>query len=160
MDIIRQLTKEPAQGGGVFEGVFYYPMRYYLGGIGTLRGYPYFSLSGGKVVFGRANFTFPIFNRGSKELAPFLFDKLYGSFFIETGATGNAARLSEIDFSRKPFLTDWGFELRMQMFSNYQVPMYGFFQIAFPTETTIPDRIDPTNPMDIDRFRIYFGLTI
>ena len=89
-----------------------------------------------------------------------MFDKLYGSLFIETGATGNAARLSEIDFSTKPFLTDWGFELRMQMFSNYQIPMFGFFQIAFPTEKNIPDRNDPTQMQEVDDFRIYFGLTI
>lgn len=155
-----QVIKEVQQDGGTFEGAFYYPLRYYLGGLGTLRGYPYFSLSGGKVVFGRANFTFPIFNRGSKELAPFLFDKLYGSFFVETGATGNAERLSDINFSTKPFLTDWGFELRMQMFSNYQIPMYGFFQIAFPTETTIIDRNNPAETIEVDDFRIYFGLTI
>lgn len=155
-----KVIKEPVQGGGTFEGAFYYPLRYYLGGIGTLRGYPYFSLSGGKVVFGRANFTFPIFNRGGKELAPFMFDKLYGSFFIETGATGNAPRLSDINWSTKPFLTDWGFELRLQMFSNYQVPMFGFFQIAFPTESTIPDRNNPAQTIEVDDFRIYFGLTI
>ena len=89
-----------------------------------------------------------------------MFDKLYGSFFIETGATGNAPRLSDINFSTKPFLTDWGFELRLQMFSNYRIPMFGFFQIAFPTETTIPDRNNPTETQEIDNFRIYFGLTI
>jgi hypothetical protein len=155
-----QPIKDQVVGGGTFEGAFYYPLRYYLGGIGTLRGYPYFSLSGGKVAFARANFTFPIFNRGGKELAPFFFDKLYGSFFIETGATGNAPRIQDIDFSTKPFLTDWGFELRMQMFSNYQVPMFGYFQIAFPTETVIPDRNDRTQTLEVDDFRIYFGLTI
>ncbi|MBS11186.1 MAG: hypothetical protein CME19_06255 [Gemmatimonadetes bacterium] len=155
-----KVIKEAVQDGGTFEGAFYYPLRYYLGGIGTLRGYPYFSLSGGKVVFGRLNFTFPIFNRGGKELAPFMFDKLYGSLFVETGATGNAAKLTDVDWSTKPFLTDWGVELRMQMFSNYQIPMYGFFQIAFPTETTIPDRNNPGQMMEVDNFRIYFGLTI
>ena len=46
------------------------------------------------------------------------------------------------------------------MFSNYQIPMYGFFQIAFPTETTIPDRNNPGQMMEVDNFRIYFGLTI
>jgi hypothetical protein len=155
-----QVIKESVTGGGTFEGAFYYPLRYYLGGIGTLRGYPYFSLSGGKVIFGRANFTFPIFNRSSKELAPFLFDKLYGSFFIETGATGNAGRLQDINFSTEPFLTDWGFELRMQMFSNYQIPLFGFFQIAFPTESTIGDRNNRSQTIEVDDFRIYFGLSI
>jgi Tol biopolymer transport system component len=156
-----QVIKDSTADGGTFEGAFYYPLRYYLGGLGTLRGYPYFSLSGGKVVFGRANFTFPIFNRGSKELAPLLFDKLYGSFFIETGAAGNAEKLKDISLkSTKPLLTDWGFELRMQVFSNYQIPMYGFFQIAFPTETTIQDRNNRTQSLEVDSYRIYFGLTI
>jgi Tol biopolymer transport system component len=155
-----QPIKEAQQGGGTFEGVFYYPLRYYLGGLGTLRGYPYFSLSGGKVVFGRANFTFPIFNKKSKELSPFTFSKLYGSFFFETGATGNAKKLSEIDFSTKPFLSDVGFELRMEVISNYIIPMFGFFQIAWPLDKTIPDRNDPTIINTIDDFRIYFGLSI
>lgn len=155
-----QVIKEPVQGGGTFEGAFYYPLRYYLGGIGTLRGYPYFSMAGGKVAFARANFTFPIFNRSSKELAPFIFDKMYGSVFFETGAVGNAAKLSDINFSTKPFLSDWGVELRLQLFQNYQIPMFGFFQVAFPTETTITDRNNPTETIEVDDFRIYFGLTI
>ena len=155
-----QPIKEAQQGGGTFEGVFYYPLRYYLGGLGTLRGYPYFTLSGGKVAFGRANFTFPIFNKKSKELSPFTFSKLYGSFFFETGATGNAERLSDIDFSTKPFLSDVGFELRMEVIANYVIPMFGFFQIAWPLDTTVPDRIDPTVMNKIDDFRIYFGLSI
>lgn len=155
-----QPIKEAQQGGGTFEGVFYYPLRYYLGGLGTLRGYPYFTLSGGKVAFGRANFTFPIFNKKSKELSPLTFSKLYGSFFFETGATGNAKRLSDIDFSTKPFLSDVGFELRMEVIANYIIPMFGFFQIAWPLDTTVPDRIDPTLTNTIDSFRIYFGLSI
>ncbi len=155
-----QAIKNVQQNGGTFEGVFYYPLRYYLGGLSTLRGYPYFTLSGGKVVFGRANFTFPIFNKKSKELSPFTFSKLYGSFFFETGATGNAQRLSDINFSRKPFLSDIGVELRMEVLANYVIPMFGFFQIAWPLDTSVPDRLDPTIINDIDSFRIYFGLSI
>ncbi|MBK34265.1 MAG: hypothetical protein CME26_01895 [Gemmatimonadetes bacterium] len=155
-----QPIKEVQQGGGTFEGVFYYPLRYYLGGLGTLRGYPYFTLSGGKVVFGRANFTFPFFTKKSKELAPFTISKLYGSLFFETGATGNAPRLSDIDFSTKPFLSDVGVELRFEIIANYVIPMFGFLQIAWPLDTTVPDRIDPTITNDIDSFRIYFGLSI
>ena len=117
-------------------------------------------MAGGKVAFARANFTFPIFNRSSKELAPFIFDKMYGSVFFETGAVGNAAKLSDINFSTKPFLSDWGVELRLQLFQNYQIPMFGFFQVAFPTETTITDRNNPTETIEVDDFRIYFGLTI
>ncbi|MDA0746051.1 MAG: hypothetical protein O2954_05990, partial [bacterium] len=130
--------KEVQQNGGTSEGVFYFPLRYYLGGLGTLRGYPYFSLSGGKVFFGRASFTFPIVETAGKELPPFLFSKIYGTVFVETGATGNFESLSSLldsdnKFKRSAFLTDWGFELRMQMSTFYSLPMFGYFQIAFPT---------------------------
>ena len=140
------------------EGVFYYPLRYYLGGIGTLRGYPYFSTSGGKALLARASLTFPIFKNAAKELPPFHFDKIYGTLFVETGATGNFKSLralldSDDRFKRSAFLTDWGFELRMQVFNNYRLPMYGYFQIAFPTRHRIQG-------VDIDKSRIYFGLTI
>ena len=140
------------------EGVFYYPLRYYLGGLGTLRGYPYFSTSGGKALLARASLTFPIFKHAAKELPPFHFDKIYGTLFVETGATGNFESLralldSDDKFKRSAFLTDWGFELRMQMFTHYRIPLYGYFQIAFPTRDTIQGR-------EIDKNRIYFGLTI
>ncbi len=140
------------------EGVFYYPLRYYLGGLGTLRGYPYFSTSGGKALLARASLTFPIFKSAAKELPPFFFDKIYGTFFVETGATGNFESLralldSDDRFKRSAFLTDWGFELRMQMFTHYRIPLYGYFQIAFPTRDSIRGQ-------DIDNNRIYFGLTI
>ena len=157
--------KKPQQNGGTNEGVFYYPLRYYLGGLGTLRGYPYFSMSGGKIFFSRASFTFPIVKSAAKELPPFFFDKIYGTVFIETGATANFESLkSRWDagnrFNRDAFLTDWGFELRMQLFSNYRIPMFGYFQIAFPTRDRIRDRNDPTIIREIDSRRIYFGITI
>ena len=160
-----QPIKEVQQDGGTFEGSFYYPLRYYLGGLGTLRGYPYFSIAGGKVFFGRATFTFPIFQKVDKELPPFFFDKIYGTFFVETGATGNFESLkalldSDNKFKRDAFLTDWGFELRMQMFSNYRIPMFGYFQIAFPTRKSFPDRNNPGEDREVDGHRIYFGFAL
>jgi len=160
-----QPIKEVQQDGGTFEGSFYYPLRYYLGGLGTLRGYPYFSIAGGKIFFGRATFTFPIFQKAGKELPPFFFDKIYGTVFVETGATGNFESLkalwdSDNKFVRDAFLTDWGFELRMQMFSNYRIPMFGYFQIAFPTRKSFPDRNNPGKLREVDGHRIYFGFAL
>jgi outer membrane protein assembly factor BamA len=143
--------------------VFYYPLRYYLGGVGTLRGYPYFTIAGGKVLFGRANFTFPIFNRGGKELPPYTFDKLYASLFVEAGGVGNFAKLSDLKenkFKADAFLVDFGAELRMQIFSTYRLPMFGYFIIAFPVDKTVPDRNDPSVITTVDDYRIYFGMSI
>lgn len=153
--------KDPVQNGGTLEGSFYFPLRYYLGGLGTLRGYPYFSLSGGKVVYGRATFTFPIFQRIDKELAPFAFDKLYGSIFVETGATGNSARFRDVvkEIDKDKFLTDWGFELRFQMTANYVLPVFGYFQFAKPTSDFIRDRVTSAR-IPVDSRRYYFGISI
>jgi len=160
------------QTGGTFEGVYYYPLRYYLGGLGTLAGYPYFSLSGGKIFLGRASFTFPIVEHANAELPPLFFDKIYGSFFIETGAASNFESLSAWwnsgnRLNRQAFLTDFGFELRMQMFSHYWLPMNGFVQVAIPMRDEIRDRngsIDPaTNEVvkfPVDNWRLYFGFSI
>ena len=153
--------KTPVQGGGALEGSFYFPLRYYLGGIGTLRGYPYFSLSGGKVIYGRATFTFPIFQKIDRELAPFSFDKLYGAIFLETGATGNSSRFKDIwnDIDSDKFLTDWGFELRFQMTANYFLPVFGYIQMAMPTRDAIRDRVTGVE-IPIDSRRYYFGITL
>ena len=165
-------VKNVQQFGGTFEGVYYYPLRYYLGGLGTLSGYPYFSTSGGKLFLARASFTFPLIQRVDKELPPLFFDKIYGSFFVETGATSNFESMSSWwnsgnRLNRDAFLTDFGFELRMQMFSNYVYPMRGFIQVAIPTRNEIPDRsgfVDPdTNEVlkfPVDNWRLYFGFSI
>ena len=84
---------------------------------------------------------------------------------MESGATSNVESLkawwdSGNRFNQGAFLTDWGIELRMQLFANYRIPMFGYFQIAFPTRDRIRDRNDPTLIRDIDSRRIYFGLTI
>ena len=103
---------------------------------------------------------FPIFQNVDKELPPFFFDKIYGAFFVETGATGNFAQLQDLNWNKGAFLSDFGFELRMQMFTHYRIPMFGYFQIAFPTDTEIPDRNDPGRLRKVDGRRIYFGFSI
>jgi Tol biopolymer transport system component len=158
-------VKEVQQNGGTYEGVFYYPLRYYLGGIGTLRGYPYFSASGSKLAFFRANVTIPLFKNVGSELPPFFFDKIYASIFFEAGGVSNADRLNAIDFSwqnaKDTFLADWGVELRFQMFSHYRIPAFGYFIMAMPTKRDIQVRNAPPGTLErIDGRRIYFGLSL
>jgi hypothetical protein len=166
------VVKEVQRNGGTFEGVFYYPLRYYLGGLGTLRGYPYFTISGGKALFGRATLTLPLFKSVGAELPPFFFDKIYASLFFEFGGTSNATSFGDIfdvdksvhsgrwDKVKNNFLADCGAELRFQMFSHYRLPMFGYFLIAFPTKRDVPDRNDPTIIQRVDGRRIYFGLAL
>jgi hypothetical protein len=155
-----QPIKRFQPGGGPFEGAFYYPLRYYLGGWGSLRGYPYFTLQGGKVALGRATLTLPLFQRIRKELPPLYFDRLYATLFVETGATSDAAKFSDLKFNRRAFLSDFGVELRMQMFSFYRLPMFGFFQFVAPFTRNVRDRNDPTQINRVDKRRIFFGFSI
>lgn len=165
-------VKEVQRDGGTYEGVFYYPLRYYLGGLGTLRGYPYFTISGGKALFGRATLTLPIFKRVGAELPPFFFDKIYATLFFEFGGTSNAATLGDLfgvddarydgrwDKIKSSFLTDYGAELRFQMFSHYRLPVFGYLIFARPTKREVPSRNDPTVLEEIGGYRIYFGLAL
>ena len=45
---------------GTVQGQFYWPLRYFLGGEGSLRGYPYFSLRGTKAMLLRGSYTVPL----------------------------------------------------------------------------------------------------
>lgn len=158
-------VKEVQQNGGTYEGVFYYPLRYYLGGIGTLRGYPYFTAAGSKLAFFRTNFTIPLFTNVGSELPPFFFDKIYASIFFEAGGLSNANTFGDIDFSwqntKNTFLADWGVELRFQMFSHYRIPAFGYFIVAFPTKRDIQVRNAPPGTLErVDGRRFYFGLSL
>ena len=165
-------VKEVQQDGGTYEGVFYYPLRYYLGGLGTLRGYPYFTISGGKALFGRATLTLPIFKHVGAELPPFFFDKIYATLFFEFGGTSNAATLGDLfdvddarydgrwDKIKSSFLTDYGAELRFQMFSHYRLPVFGYLIFARPTKREVPSRNDPSVLEEVGGYRIYFGLAL
>jgi len=154
--------------GGFFEGRFYWPLRYYIGGHNFLSGYPYFTKSGSKLFYARTSYSFPVFRRVNMSFLNFTFAKLYAEVFAETGAVGNFADTSLDEFEPNDFLSDVGGELRLEMFTNYRVPLRAFFQIAHPLnrsrlqrEEALADGLlpnDPDAPKKIDRFRFYFGL--
>ncbi len=165
-------VKEVQQEGGTFEGVFYYPLRYYLGGLGTLRGYPYFTIAGGKALFGRTTLTLPIFKHIGAELPPLFFDKVYASLFFEFGGVSNAASIGDIfdvneevhsgrwDKFKDSFLFDYGAEIRFQVFSHYRLPMFGYFIVARPTKLEVPSRNNPDIIEEVSGMRFYFGLSL
>jgi len=141
------------QDGGFFEGRFYWPLRYYLGGQNFMSGYPYFSIWGSKLAYGRVAYQFPLLRRISKRFLNFTFSKLYATLFYEVGAVSNKQDFNRHDFSTKPWLTDVGAEVRMQFFTFYRLPMNVYFQVARPLNR---DRVDD----QIDKYRYYFGFGI
>lgn len=130
------------EDGGFFEGRFYWPLRYYIGGRNFLSGYPYFTDSGTKLLYARVGYGFPILKRISNRFINFNFSKLYAELFAEAGVVGNFSRFEDIDFwkgkswrswpNMDQFLTDVGGELRLQLFTFYRIPMFAYFQVARP----------------------------
>ena len=163
-----QLKPSYDPDGGFFEGRFYWPLRYYLGGLNFLSGYPYFTKSGSKVFYARGAYSFPVFRRMNARFLNFTFAKLYAEVFAETGAVGNFNKLSLDEFEPNDFLSDVGGELRLEMFSSYRIPLRAFFQVAHPLNRSRLQREeareagvalnDPEAPAKIDKLRFYFGL--
>lgn len=154
--------------GGFFEGRFYWPLRYYLGGANFLSGYPYFTASGSKLFYARAAYSFPVFRRMNMRFLNFTFAKLYAELFAETGAVANYDEADLDALDKDDFLSDVGGELRMEMFTNYRIPLRVFFQVARPLDRGHVQRqeaaelgVDPRGPEApelIDKWRYYFGL--
>ncbi len=151
----RNIVLKPSfvEDGGFFEGRFYWPLRYYIGGQNFLSGYPYFTRSGSKLVYGKVSYGFPVFKRLNLRFLNFSFSKLYAEVFAEAGAVGNFRDLSEVKFNKDKFLTDVGGELRMQLFTFYRIPMVAYFQAAHPLNR---DRVADSLGK-IDAWRYYFG---
>jgi dipeptidyl aminopeptidase/acylaminoacyl peptidase len=141
------------EDGGFFEGRFYWPLRFYLGGRNFLSGYPYFTDSGSKLVYGRVGYSFPVFKRLSSRFLNFNFSKVYAEIFAEAGAVGNFREFNDVDFNTDKFLTDVGGEVRLHLFTFYRIPMTAFFQMAHPLNR---DRVSE-DVGKIDKWRYYFG---
>ena len=119
---------------------FYWPLRYYIGGRAMLSGYPYFTDSGSKLLYGRASYRFPVFRRLRTDFLNFTLAKLYAELFTETGAVGNFQNFGDANFSlgsfdapsTSKFLSDVGAQLDLELFTFYRLPMKVFFQVAHP----------------------------
>ena len=153
-----KLKSDTVQDGGLFEGRFYWPLRYYLGGYNLLSGYPYFTASGSKLLYGRVGYKFPLARRLNMRFLNFTFAKLFGEVFAEAGAVGNFNGLDAGNLDSGDFLTDVGGELRLQIFTFYRIPMSAFFHAAHPLNR---DRVRAdSGGRNIDNWRFYFGLRI
>ena len=140
----RNLRTKPSYvpAAGTWEGRFYWPLRYYLGGLNNLSGYPYFTRSGSKVAYVRGAYSFPVFRRLDTSFLNLTFAKLYAEVFAEAGMTGNFSDEKRLEpWSRygelsgpehDGVLADVGGELRLELFTNYRIPMRMFFQVAHP----------------------------
>lgn len=148
--------READEGGG-----FYWPLRVYLGGLGSLSGYPYFTLSGSKALLWRVSYTVPVFPNLHRRILGLYLDRLYLNGFWEGGTTWNFDKLTVDGLKSSRMLHDLGVQLRLQVFTFYRIPMMAFAQVGFPlTQLTARsrDNVGLLPGQKLDKARFYFGL--
>jgi hypothetical protein len=99
---------------------------FFAGGLPGLRGYPYYSIEGRKMLMGRFSYRLPLLTGLQKQLFHLTADKLFlGAFFDY----GNAFNEDKVDLGR--FKRDVGASLRLGAFSFYGFPTALSFEAAY-----------------------------
>ncbi len=99
---------------------------FFAGGLPGLRGYPYYSIEGRKMLLGRFTYRLPLLTSLQKQLFHLTGDNLYlGAFFDY----GHAFNEDKVDLSR--FKRDVGASLRLSAFSFYGFPTALSFEAAY-----------------------------
>jgi Tol biopolymer transport system component len=128
---------------------------YFAGGLVGLRGYPYYSIEGRKQLIGRFTYRFPVFDHLNFRLLHLYFDRLYAGAFFDYG---NAFNDDKVDFSQ--FKKNYGFELRLDLFSFYSFPTRLFFNAAYGMDEFIKYERDSELQLKYGKeWRYYLGVT-
>lgn len=125
---------------------------YYAGGLVGMRGYPYFSLGGGRVAHANLTYRFPLISKIDTRISPLYLDKLYLSLFADIGDAWHNQTPSFDQLKR-----DIGFELRLQAFSSYVFPTSIFFSMAYGTDS-FTKRFQGTDVTYGKEIIYYFGM--
>ena len=127
---------------------------FFAGGLVGLRGYPFYSIEGRKMLVSRTTYRFPIFKHLDIRILNLYFDKLYAGLFYDFGNAFNQNKIKLNDFKK-----DAGVELRLDMFSFYNFPTRIFFNAAYGLDrVTKVERIDNITLNYGKEWRFYFGV--
>jgi hypothetical protein len=122
---------------------------FFAGGLEGMKGYSYYSLDGRKMLrFGLA-YRFPIARKMGLRILWMNFDNLFGVVY---GDAGNAWDENMLDFSK--FKRDIGAQMRLSVFSFYNLPMCLFFDAAYGLDEF---RL-ATGQRNGKEWRTYFGI--
>ncbi len=99
---------------------------FYATGLPGMKGYPFYSLGGGRVAVANLTYRLPLFTHIDTRLSPLYLDKLYFSLY---GDYGNAWDGGDVKLDQ--FKSDIGAQLRLQAFSFYVFPTSIFFDAAY-----------------------------
>lgn len=121
----------------------------FAGGLLGLKGYPYYSIEGRKLLNTSLSYRFKISDNLGVNIPPFQFDKLYAGLFVDFGNAWNEGSIQLDDFKK-----DVGFQIRVDTFAFYNFPMRLFFDGAYGF-----DEITNRNFKYGKEWRFYFGFT-
>lgn len=99
---------------------------FFAGGLPGLRGYPYYSIEGRKLLVGRFTYRLPLLSMMQKQLLHVTGDKLYLGAFFDYGDAFNDDKVDPGRFKRAV-----GASLRCQAFSFYGFPTALTFEAAY-----------------------------
>ncbi len=128
---------------------------FYAGGLLGLRGFPYYSIEGRKLLLGRAVYRFPLWRDMNMRLFHVHFDNLYAGVFYDYG---NAFNEDKIDLNQ--FKGNYGLEIRLDLFSFYSFPTRVFFNAAYSRmQFYKKERFSDMLLRYGGEWRYYFGIT-
>ncbi len=122
---------------------------FFAGGLLGLKGYPYYSIEGRKLLNTSISYRFKLSDNLGINIPPFQFDKLYAGFFVDYGNAWDNGPLRLSDFKK-----DVGFQIRVDTFAFYNFPMKLFFDAAYGL-----DEILNRNLKYGKKWQFYFGFT-
>jgi Tol biopolymer transport system component len=99
---------------------------FYVAGMPGMKGYPFYSLGGGRMASINLTYRLPIFSKIDTRISPLYLDKLYFSIYGDYGNAWNGSDVTLDDFKK-----DIGAQLRLQAVSFYVFPTSIFFDAAY-----------------------------
>lgn len=144
---------------------FAYNINFLVGGYGSIRSLPFYSLEGNRKLMSRLTYRFPIIRNINKRLLSVDFVRLYGGLFFEAGNAWNGGDFNYTRWKKwAPHFDELkkgaGLELRMDAVSFYSFPMKVYFSVAGLLDELQNHTEEQVykNDDDQDRIRYYFGV--
>lgn len=116
LPISRHTLSLSVRGGAITGGEADTIFHFYGGGMVGLKGYPFYSIEGSRVLQFSGAYRFPLATNLDTRFLQFYFTKLYASVFAEVGDAWTGG------FSAAKWRKDAGVELRLESFSFYSYP--------------------------------------
>ncbi len=135
--------------GGFIDRPIHSFFNYFAGGLLGMRGYPYYSIEGRKLMIGELKYRFPIWKNMDFRRFHIYFDKIFADVFCDYGSAFDQNNLKQVNFKK-----DVGFEIRLNSISSYAYPASLFFSAAYGL-----DKFRHENQWYGKEWRYYFGLS-